>query len=428
LDQLDELAERLAYLARESPEVGSRLAGKLKSSKILTVSAREFLRLEGLARTNPAGLERVDETEVPSLKQHMREICQSYGIKAHLSSLDRHLNTLIAEIEREANGQRIALRNQAEVSERHQKEIEAAVQAARGFLDRDLEDSRERLIQDLDASQSLLAERIRRSIDRAHMELDETFKKWGWIHHLTIKAVCRNGGIHDGSTGRNDFPADLCKPIFNGIAFAWSDFFGDKLCQILEKWTDRLRGNADAHHRKLFDSLKTATGLPEGSLSSMSAIFDTTDRILNEILGQTTGEMAIKITRTQRTLYEHVPEQVKANMRKAFALAAEESGPGMKKRMLQILSSHARQVSKVMFDDAGTALLDGVRGLNDWLGKEYRKMTDAVKRNALLASENLLGSEQEVGGGDIREREQVLAQLSKLLESCSGTNANFDAS
>ncbi|MEI8021505.1 MAG: dynamin family protein, partial [Schlesneria sp.] len=183
LDQLDELALRLARIARESPETGSRLAAKLKNSKILTVSAREFLRMEGLARTNPAGLAHVDETEVPALKQHMREICQSYGINSYISSLDRHLNSLIGEIEREIQGQLIALRNQAEVSGRQQKEIEAAVQAARAFLDRDLEDSRERLIQDLEASQSLLAERIRRAVDRAHVELEETFKQWGRIHH-----------------------------------------------------------------------------------------------------------------------------------------------------------------------------------------------------------------------------------------------------
>lgn len=423
LDQLDELAERLARLASETPETAHKLAGKLKNSQVLTVSAREYLRLKGLARTNAAGLNDTEVTEIPALQQHMRQICANYGVEAHIGSLKRQLDLLTKEIKREIQSQRAVLRNQAEVSEKQRKEMGVAVEAAQKFLDRDLEDVAERLAQDLESSQSLLAERIRRAVDRARADLEEsTLRRWARSHHGTIRAVCRRGGVYVGSTGRNDFPADLCKPILDGIAFAWSDFFGEKLRQILEKWTDRLRRKADDYRRKLFESLDT-TSLPTPVYESMSGIFDTTEQVLDEILAQISHEMDGRITEKQRTLYEQVPEQVKANMQEAFESAAEEAGAGMKQRMIDTLSEKAREVSQTMFDDARDALLNGVRSLNNWLESEYGKMVDAVKRNASLAAENVVSGEGQLTEDKIAQRQSALDGFEAIINSLGQTSS-----
>lgn len=415
-DQLDDMAHRLARLGREDPDVAVKLAGKLKKSNILTVSAREYLRLRGLARTNPAGLEHVDQTEIPKLHSHMQQTSANYGLEAHIASLDRQLRMLVAEINREIQSQRTMLRSQAEVSEKQRKEMGAAVDAARSFLERDLNDSKERLEQDLDASQGLLGERIKRAVDRAKLELEEaTLLKWSKTHHATIKAVCRRGGVYVGTTGRNDFPADLCKPILDGIAFAWSDFFGEKLKQILEKWTNRLRRNADDYRRRLFESLSSTADLPSGIVKNMSGIFETNDKILDEILAQISTEMENKILEKQRTLYEKVPEQVKASMQPAFEAAADERGKGMKQRIMETLSSHARQVSQIMFDDAREALLSGVRSLNRWITAEYTKMTEAVTRNASLAAENVVSSEGRLTADNIATQQQLLNEFEELV-------------
>lgn len=416
LDQLDELAARLARLAKESEEA-TRLAAKLRASKIVTVSAREFLRMEGLARTNPAGLSHSDETEIPELKRHMLHICKSHGIEAHITSLDRQLNLLVDEINRDIQSQRAMLLNRAEISERQRQETKAAVQAANTFLSKNLKDSRERLAQDLEAGHTLLAERIRRAVDRARHELDEaTIRRWGKTHHGTVKAVCRRGGAFVGALGRNDFPSDLCKPIMDGIAFAWSDFFGEKLRLVLEKWTDRLRSNAEDHHRALRGILDSMDELPTGAPDRLLSMFETTQRVLSEVFSQAALEMETKITEKQRTLYEHIPTQVKANMQDAFTLAAAESGSGMKQRMIEILSEHAKKISQVMFDEARDALLNGLRGLNDWICSEFQKMTKSVDRNATLASDDLIGSEIQRTNEYIMQHEQILDELDLIIE------------
>src|SRR5690606_29349543 len=147
-------------------------------SKIYTVSAREFLRMSGLAKTTAAGLETPEQTELPGLVEHMRQICAGYGANAHCQSLERQLPILFAESKREGQAQQAILKSRAEVSQKGREEMRAAVHAAQSFLERDLQDAHERLVQALESDQSLLAERVKRAVERAHHDLAQTVGRW----------------------------------------------------------------------------------------------------------------------------------------------------------------------------------------------------------------------------------------------------------
>ncbi len=417
LSQLDDLAIRLANLAREQRQVGEKLAGRLRASKIYTVSAREFLRLKGEARiTDP------NETEIPGLRSHMQRICADYGITAHSQAVNRQLDILLSEIKREEQSQRAALRNRVDIGLRQRQEVKTAAQAAVTFLDHELQETQERLNQDLAASHELLAERVRRAVDRAGCELDNTFARWDRMHWATLRAVCRRGGAYTGTTGKNDLPADLSKPILDSVAFAWSDFFGEKLQILLGKWTDMLLRHADDYRRRLMDTVGRRADLPPSLFANLDGILKTTEKVLKELLGQINSTMEARIQTDQRTLYESVPGRVKANMQEAFDDAATESGTGMKKRMVAILSDHARQVSQVMFDDARESLLAGLRSLNDWLAHEFSEMTAAVGRHASLAAENLLVGGEKMSDEAISREEKTLEEIAVIVESILETS------
>jgi hypothetical protein len=416
LDQLDDLAHQLANLARE-PENAPRLAERLKRSKMFTVSAREFLRLSGLAKTQAQGFVDEAETEVPGLREHVREVGAQYGVTAHHRALEGQLGALLAEVNREEQSRRAALKNRAETSERQRKEMGAAVEAARKFLDGALAAARERFVQDLESGQALLGERVKRAVDQARHGLDQTLGRWEALHWATLKAVCRRKGTYVNASGRTDLPADLSRPILDGIAFAWSDFFGDKLLQTLRRWTDHLLPQADEYRRRLRASLEGRKDLPADLLTGTDRIFETTGKVLNELLGQTATTMQARIQEVQRSLYEKVPEQVRANMEPAFEEAGRQEGTGMKKRMAEILGKRARGVAYVMFNDAREAILNGVRGLNDWLAREYGTMTDAVRRNAALAAENLVVGGERLSAEALGHERQRLDRLAQILDS-----------
>jgi hypothetical protein len=54
------------------------------------------------------------------------------------------------------------------------------------------------------------------------------------------------------------------------------------------------------------------------------------------------------------------------------------------------LAEDIRYYGQWMFDDARESLLNGRRGLNDWLAHEFCEVTATVRRHAVLAAENLL--------------------------------------
>lgn len=346
----------------------------------------------------------------------MHQICASHGIAAETQAIYRQLDLIRAEIQNELDSQRAFLKTRTDAGERGRKEMKAATDAARTFLDRDLKDTHERLVQDLEAHRSLLAERLNRAVEKAKQGLEKAFQRWDGMHAGTIKAVCRRGGRHQG-VQLNDFPEELSKPVLDGIAFAWSDFFGEKLGLSLGKWTDRLLKNAADYRDQLVESLAAKPAVPSALVANLDGVFDTAEKVLRELLAQTKNKMDERILRDQRTLYESIPDQVRANMAPAFDRAALESGTGVRRRIVEILAKHARQVSQVMFDDAREAILSGIGGLNDWLTKEFDKMTETIQRNASLAADNLVAGGERMTAGAIAEEQTMLDELAKLLAS-----------
>jgi len=412
--QLEELSFRLAKMAGENESRAKVLANTFKHSRTFAVSAREYLRLTGLAKTRPGPLEELEHTELPALRLHMNQICAGYGVEAQAEAHHRQMDLLLSEIRREIYSQRILLEQQTEITQTQRKEMEEAADAARSFLRTRLQDVQERFVQDLDSAQELLRERLRRATERAHGELDLVITQWSRMHWGTLRAVARRGGSYVGSTGKHDFPGDLTKPIFDGITFAWSDFFGDKLNQMLEKWTERLRLLSDDHRKNFLEKVGPAAA-NQNLQRDLKKIMDTTEKVLTELMSQTKTEMEQKIETVRRSLYECIPIQVRTNMQGAFDQAAQVSGQGTKTRMVEVLSRRAKEVSGVMFDDAQTEITQGVRSLNSCLACKYAEMGAAVDRHAGIASENikLVG----MSLAEINEQKEILQRIGDGIAS-----------
>lgn len=407
--QLDEMAHRFVTSTRASSDDARKLNSKLNSSQVFTVSAKEYFRIAGLSRSQSAGLSHVDQTEVPTLRSHMTAICRSHGIAAHAESIQRQLKSLVQEIRSEVQSLEAAVMNEEELTARQRKGLGAAIKTAHSFLEQQLRDTEERLVQDLDAGKDLLGERVKLAVERARAEMGKTLDKWEQIHWNTIRAVCRRGGCHIGSK-KNDFPGDLAKPILDSIAFAWSEFFGEKLRLTLKKWMDLLKHRSSEFQNRLIETAAEVAELSSSQSDNIAGIFSTSERVLDELLAQTLMAMESRITELQRNLYEVIPTQLRANLQPAFQKAEKEQGTGMKTRIMTILRDHTHTISTTMFDDAREAIQNGLRGLNDWLARQSLEMTGTVRRNANLAGENLVSS-TALTGTLAQQKESLMRML-----------------
>lgn len=411
--QLKEVSSDLVDRAGEQQTKAGQLTTAFQNAGVFTVSAKEYLRLSGLSKTQAVILNDVDETEVPALRKHLDGICAAYGIEAHCKSLQKQMGMIVDEIRRAGIAQRVRVERKAETNLVKRQEVEKAAEAARMFLRTNLTDFHARFVQNLEADQEIFRERLNASIQRGRMETGHVLARWSRMHWATLRAVVRRpGGRFVGSSGTHDFPADLAKPILDPIVLAWAEFFGDRLILGLDKWTERLLANAE----KFFGDLARIT---RGDFTDPQFDQDTkqmvevTDRLLRELLGQAKAVATEKIDEVRRTLYNQIPMQIRNSLKPGFEKAAQESGPGMKQRMVDILSAEVSYVSQIMFGDAEQAVLTGVRALIDVLSRHYKEMTDAVDRQASIVLSNLVGSAKTEPQDTTK---YALSQLTEILE------------
>jgi GTPase SAR1 family protein len=417
-NQLQSHALRFGDVSQDS-EKGQKLARKLKRSHTFTVSSREFLRLKdkGLAKTNSAVFDDISQTEIPSLIEHLKLISSGNGASALHENLSRRLQTLFDEFNQEVKIQKEMIGTHYETSHLHREEMRAAVKSARTFLHQDLDSIREKLVQDLEACRSVLTEKLNWSVERGKNELNQTVSKWNNLHWSTLKAISRRGGRYNVSIYKYNLTADLTKPILDGIAIAWEEHFSESLAQKLEKSTNHLLGNADKYRDRLINSVSAAAIDSQRTRTSYIDFIKSMEPVLNEILDQTKRSMDKKIQESQRTLHDSINHQVHANMQSAFQEASWESGSGMKKRIIKILSEHSNRIAVVMFNDARDALIDKVRGLNDWLAREFDKMIESVIRYADISERNLVESDTHMTDQDLASQRATIEEFERLLKT-----------
>jgi len=406
--QLKEISSRLVANAGENGSRNEELTSAFLKAGVFTVSAKEYLRIAGLSKTQAVILNSEQDTEIPSVRGHLEKICAEYGVEAHSASLHRQIDVVEDELRRELASQRLRLEQLADTSVAQRKEVHEAAQAAQKFLRTEIADLNERFVQNLESDEEVFRERLKASTQRARHEIGHVLSRWSRMHWATLRAVVRRNGRFVGSTGTHDLPGDLARPILDPIVLAWAEFFGDRLTAALDKWTDRLLLKADQYCNQVATILaKTAS--PHGTDSSEADhISQTTEKILRELLSQTKTEMQQKIDRVRRSLYETVPERIRAEMVPAFDRAASESGPGMKQRIIETLSNHVNHVSQVMFDDSEQMISEGIRQLVDALSRSYREMTEAVDRQVGIVVEN---AKLFAEGSETSSAQQQLAVL-----------------
>lgn len=413
--QLREISSRLVSNAGENGSRVEELASAFLKAGVFTVSAKEYLRIAGLSKTQAVILNSERDTEIPSLRQHLEKICAEYGVEAHSASLHRQIDVVEDELRRELASQRLRLERMAETSVAQRKEVQEAAQAAQKFLRTEIADLNERFVQNLESDEEVFRERLKASTQRARSEIAHVLGRWSRMHWATLRAVVRRKGRFVGSTGSHDFPGDLARPILDPIVLAWAEFFGDRLGAALDKWTDRLLLKADQHCSQVAAILTKTIRSEPNDASAVNHISQTTEKILRELLSQSKTQMQQQIDKVRRSLYEKVPERIRAEMAPAFELAAGESGPGMKQRIIETLSNHVNHVSQIMFDDSEQMISEGIRQLVDSLSRNYKEMTEAVDRQVGIVVENAKLLADSSGSASAQQQLSALDLVAEII-------------
>jgi energy-coupling factor transporter ATP-binding protein EcfA2 len=410
--QLEELADRFAGIAGEQARAGE-LRRAFHESRVFTTSAQEYLKCLGLSKSKHRKLETAEETELPALLSHMDAVSAGFGVEAHVASIARRVALVHQQVQEELKARRVALAQLRHTTEVQRKEVKRASKEAHRFLEEKSKALGSVLAAKLDGEQKLLRQRFETATVYARQNLASTVGRWNGMHWATLRAVARRGGAFAGSTGKHDFPEDVCRPILNAIAFAWADFFGQKMSDTCESSMHDLLHAAQDFKARLLGDLAKIPNMPSAVHEALDDLLATTERILTEQLGQIRSEVDTRIQSDRRTLYEGITREVGANMAGAFAEAAEERGAGMKQRMVETIGSSAKTISEELLTSAVDQVFAGVRSLTDWLGRKHAEMAETVVRHGALA-ETKLTQLEDLGAQARLEREVMLLERLRI--------------
>lgn len=395
-DKVRELLERVSQdvmksVSNEDWDAAQAIKEKLLGqSKVFTVAAKDYLKQIRCLSEKPE-LETLEDTEIPHLVQHMQQTCQRHGVASQIGGVWTKLEQLKNDIRRAITTMRHAIAARKDTTESQRKEIQAATNAAKGFLEAKTPEAKVSLQEGLRRDKVLLEQRIKQAISSARNDLDDVLDRWSKIHWKTLKAVCVHGGVHQGSKGKNDFPADVSKSILEVITVRWAEFFGDRVVIQLENAVVNLNRTTEEFGRTLLDKVSAITNLPEIVPRDLGQQLQANKRSLDASHDERREQAYDQITAKQRDLSETVQNQIRNDLQPAFETASEESGTGMKDRIIDILAEQMRHTASTVFRDVERSLVEGVNSINDGLIRTFdEKMSRPVINTGDIAIHNLL--------------------------------------
>jgi dephospho-CoA kinase len=394
-EQLGQLAAELAQAAGEGATHRQTLTDQLNACPLFTVSARDSLHVAGVSRNRYALFDSPEGTEIPGLRAHLDHVCANFGVAAAVRDLHRELDSLGYELDRAIRARRSQLELAAQMKEMQLGEVRAAVEQTATFLGQRCTQARKQVATDLQAAERLLDERLNAAATRAAIDSERLRQRWLGLHWATIRATARRGGRHVSANGPVDLARDIAKPLLDAIAFAWVDFFGRELTDVLQRGEREL---VDAGNRYLVDlsrELGGAESLTPVLKSDGEAMREATVRLLDEKRTHARRAINERIETDRRDLQDMLIEQIDTHMTEAYERAAADRGKGTKQRMVEIMYTEAVAVNEGLFGDVRLRLSELVDELTRWMAEQFDDMALSLEQEAARLTSYLDGASQQ---------------------------------
>lgn len=199
---------------------------------------------------------------------------------------------------------------------------------------------------------------------------------------MTLKAIVkRNGCFVSPSTGRDhDFNDDISSPLLNLLPVKWEHFFNDQIDRVVSDASTKLEAQSQALAAQIAMILRFGKGDDVGDSgaehlrwfhSKMDFLRDKCREVLAKQIRERRGKLTGDVYNTAQ-----------GQMQPAYRDTKDESGSGMKARILNRVQSHALHISSPLHESIESDLTDGLAEV--WLQLEInlQKLFEEVRGKA----------------------------------------------
>ncbi len=388
-----------------------RLLEVTKAIPVIPTSARAFLRLKGVTKAKKDyGISDPSESGIPEVQQHLARVASDGGPTARLREARDRLGLLCDEME-------FFFRSPGSSASTAQR------QQARAELDRALETFGEAVKTIHAHAQSQYSgyrdaflQSLKTLVPEAKKGVSRSTDHWGGIHHMTLKAIVkRNGCFVSPSTGRDhDFNDDISSPLLNLLPVKWEHFFNDQIDRVVGDASTKLETQSQALAAQIAMILRFGNGHDDGDsgaehLKWFHSKMDFLRDKCREVLARQIRERRGKLT-------GDVYNTAQGQMQPAYRDTKDESGTGMKARILSRVQSHALHISSPLHESIESDLTKGLGEV--WLQLEinlqrlFEEVRDKAEQIGANATTDLATDRSDRGFEDAIK---TLADLKREL-------------
>ncbi len=417
VEQLNELVDELEASSDGSEAIAAgRLRAGLASLPRFSVSARDYLHLSRVQQHRQSLFTDASDTGIPALAGHIQHTVQQNGPLAHARAIGRRHELLISEMQQALREVQVAL--SASGSEARQKEVRAAAAEATRFLDGQVKLAMKDLESGIDNTVDLFIERMDRGIERARGRLGTASGAWSGYHWATLRAACRHGGVFiSSSAGRVDLTDAVTDLVYDAVALAFEDFFGERLRSAVENGNAALQVAAAQYRAELTERLSVVGAAGDTMANQRRELEHAVERHLQQAFKTVVQTADVRIDDERSHLLEDIRTRVLHAMRPAYQRGGAESGSGMKARIVE----HLRQGGAAALGELGPVLTsassDSLRVLSRWVRDEFERVADDARGIATrLAGAHLDDALRQ----DTEAKQELAAEMSSLLAQLQG--------
>ncbi|MCL4740949.1 MAG: dynamin family protein [Phycisphaerales bacterium] len=388
---------------------------RLEETPFFSVSSTESLLLRRIVRSKkPPVLERDEQTGIPQLARWIATDFVAREQRTHRQRVERQALQLRDAIRSTLARREDIKRKLAGLGTAQKGGLKGSQERARTFLEERLADHHAHAQKETEAQAERVRAAMQSGMQAAEDELAQGIPdRLAGIHHMTLRAICRRGGVFYGSTRNWDLPADIADAITKRVVFRWAELFENSakgfLDDVARKSTDLL----SLHAHFLFDAIVQLVG---DGIPGLDRLKQPTRQLQFE-LDMVRPEITESLQSARMSFERDLVNMLREHLGPAFERAADERGVGMKQRMVQALCANLDAVAPTLLPALARDLDERVVEVNVILVGQVGRAHDSVRRVAQIEEGNLKVALFETTPDELIRTADILARGLSMLDA-----------
>jgi hypothetical protein len=337
-------------------ETLDRMLDLARNAEVHATSAAAYCRLKSIGRRRKDhGIPSIDETGIPGIHQLLRRIADEVGTDAIARTAIERLDQLAAEIS-------LFFRANAQVTSPDIERARLKLQDELSGLDKTIATAEAQARIRLEFHREHFFAMLKPLLQSSIQGVRRTINCWRPVHGGTLKAIVgRDGVFKSPSTGKSfDLNGDLTDPLLNQLPVSWERYFTEDLGRVREEFVNRVRNAGTDFSRRAALIVELILHREDDLLKKQLTWFQ--EKVT--MLAQTATSLLITaIAERRRELAKKMPLVARQEMLPVYAAAKNESGTGMKGRILGRLEDASLSSAPVIYETIQTDLLEGLKDL-----------------------------------------------------------------